>query len=79
MLYAAGKRRQKARIQKTERNKKQNKNSDTINTLLHTSYQGAVETLNIDGTDRKIVRIPVDRTFNEEVYFLLNRRKGLFL
>ncbi|WP_303188359.1 hypothetical protein [uncultured Clostridium sp.] len=52
-------------------NKKQNKNSDTINTLLHTSYQGAVETLNIDGTDRKIVRIPVDRTFNEEVYFLL--------
>ena len=52
-------------------NKKQNKNSDTINTLLHTSYQGTVETLNIDGTDRKIVRIPVDRTFNEEVYFLL--------
>lgn len=52
-------------------NKKQNKDSDTINTLLHTSYQGAVETLNIDGTDRKIVRIPVDRTFNEEVYFLL--------
>ena len=52
-------------------NKKQNKNSDTINTLLHTAYQGAVETLNIDGTDRKIVRIPVDRTFNEEVYFLL--------
>lgn len=52
-------------------NKKQNKNSDTINILLHTSYQGAVETLNIDGTDRKIVRIPVDRTFNEEVYFLL--------
>ena len=52
-------------------NKKQNKNSDTINTLLHTSYQGAVETLSIDGTDRKIVRIPVDRTFNEEVYFLL--------
>lgn len=52
-------------------NKKQNKNSDTINTLLHSAYQGAVETLNIDGTDRKVVRIPVDRTFDEEVYFLL--------
>lgn len=52
-------------------NKKQDKNSDTINTLLHTAYQGTVKTLNIDGTDRKIVRIPVDRTFDEEVYFLL--------
>lgn len=52
-------------------NKKQDKNSDTINTLLHTNYRGVVETLNINGTDRKIVRIPVDRTFNEEVYFLL--------
>ena len=52
-------------------NKKQNKNSDTINTLLYNAYEGTVETLNINGTDRKIVRIPVDRTFNEEVYFLL--------
>lgn len=52
-------------------NKKQNKNSDTINNLLYNAYAGTVETLNINGTDRKIVRIPVDRTFDEEVYFLL--------